>query len=56
MESSINVSVRLKPLTQTEKEDERNKEWKEMHGDTITLSSERLQESFSFDHVFSADK
>jgi len=27
-----------------------------MYGDTITLNNERLQEPYTFDHVFNPDK
>lgn len=56
MEWSVNVNIRIKPLTELEKVDERNRQWKEMYGDTITLNNERLQEPYTFDHVFNPDK
>jgi hypothetical protein len=48
--------VRIKPLTAQEKEIPRNNEWKEMHGDTITLSGDKFADSFTFDNVFGPDK
>ena len=46
----------MKPLKESEKEDERNKHWKELYGNSLFLDNERNSGNFTFDHVFDSDK
>ena len=55
MEWSVNVWVRVKPLSTSESEDERNHWWKAIEN-TITVNGEKYKDSFTFDNVFSDDK
>jgi len=51
MESKINVSLRIKPLTEAERLKNQNMLWQAL-GDT-TVINQRTKEMFSFDNVFS---
>lgn len=51
MESKINVTVRLKPLSENERSSDKNHLWT-LLGDN-TLMNIRTKEMFSFDNVFS---
>lgn len=50
MESKINVTVRIKPLSEAERSSEKNHLWT-LIGDN-TLMNIRTKEMFSFDNVF----
>jgi hypothetical protein len=50
MESKINVTVRIKPLSETERKEEKNHLWQQI-GDT-TLMNIRTKEVFTYDTVF----
>ena len=50
MESKINVSVRIKPLAESEKNLEKNQLWNKLSDNT--LMNIRSKEMFSFDNVF----
>ena len=50
MESKINVSVRIKPLAETERNLEKNQLWSKLGENT--LMNTRTKEMFSFDNVF----
>ena len=50
MESKINVTVRMKPLSEAERTSEKNNIWSQI-GDN-TLLNVRTKEMFSFDSVF----
>lgn len=51
MESKINVTVRIKPLSENERSSEKNHLWN-LLGDN-TLMNIRTKEMFSFDNIFS---
>ena len=50
MESKINVTVRIKPMADGEKSNERNNLWSQL-GDNTVLNV-RTKELFTFDSVF----
>lgn len=50
MESKINVTVRMKPLSSNEGNNEKNKMWNKVSENTLMF--QRTKEMFSFDHVF----
>mgnify|MGYP001598331090 CR=1 FL=1 len=50
MESKINVTVRIKPLSEAESNLEKNHMWTLLSDNT--LMNTRTKEMFSFDHVF----
>lgn len=51
VESKINVSVRIKPLSEAEQQNEKNRLWTVL-GDG-TVMNLKTKEMFSFDNVFS---
>lgn len=54
MESKINVTVRMKPLSSKELQNTRNKDlWQKIADNTILNT--RTKEVFAFDNVFSPD-
>jgi centromeric protein E len=50
MESKINVTVRIKPLSKIESSQEKNKFWN--HVNETMVMNRRTKESFTFDKVF----
>lgn len=50
MESKINVTVRMKPLSESERGHDKNNLWSQI-GDN-TVFNVRTKEMFSFDNVF----
>ncbi len=50
MESKINVTVRIKPLSEAERASEKNHLW-QMIGDNTVMNA-RTKEMFTFDSVF----
>ena len=55
MEWPVNVWVRIKPLSTTEAEDDRNHDWRVVDN-TVTINGVKHKDSFAFDHVFGDDK
>jgi len=51
MESKINVTVRMKPLSESERSSDKNNLW-QLFGES-TLMNIRTKEMFSFDTIFS---
>jgi len=51
MESKINVSVRMKPLSEAESCNEKNHVWQKVGENTVL--NQRTKEMFTFDSVFS---
>ena len=50
MESKINVTVRMKPLSGQESQNDKNRMWQKVSDNTLMF--QRTKEMFSFDHVF----